>query len=564
MATTVTYNGVLYTLPQRGDPNWDAPLNNFLRALADGRRYTLESYGAVAVNGYAADALGAFNRAKADAVANGGGVIEGAPGVLYDLELDSDGNCFYLGVPFVDVADIRPDRSFADAPSFNLTKFNLARAAPPVSFEGNGCIIRGNFSSGSAKPIFSVFISDSHAKPNQDKFHVTGVTIVGKEGYTGSPPAPNFSGSRGALSASNHQVGYFSVLSSARLEDVQVRECDRGIVLSDCYSSLRTNITVSHCNRNFELYADNGAVSINLKSLLCENEGLTLTGQETTVLGYTTEQCKVDLAIPSCDGASVLGCYLENTTVGDTGFGVILGDSSNPAASQVIKLNLQGAHFDRTYGSSIFFHSVVYASIRDFRSYPTGAVVNNAGCSIKVDGYPMDFTASAFATSAVTQIAAGAPNGVIQVGGASGSKGITTAQGVRYYPDSTVYIAGDGSGRVVVTGGGYYSSNLEVAGSSYLNAVNGPGSTTAHLFQNNVTDGASALGFDFSASANLANAAALIARWRTAGNTRMSLFGLGDLELHAAGKGLILKSPDGTKRVRIAVDNAGAVTATII
>jgi hypothetical protein len=39
---------------------------------------------------------------------------------------------------------------------------------------------------------------------------------------------------------------------------------------------------------------------------------------------------------------------------------------------------------------------------------------------------------------------------------------------------------------------------------------------------------------------------------------------LGDMETETAGKGLVVKTPDGTKRYRIAVDNAGAVTSTLL
>ncbi|SDF36532.1 hypothetical protein [Bosea robiniae] len=38
----------------------------------------------------------------------------------------------------------------------------------------------------------------------------------------------------------------------------------------------------------------------------------------------------------------------------------------------------------------------------------------------------------------------------------------------------------------------------------------------------------------------------------------------GDLEFFTAGKGPIIKTPDGTKRYRIAVDNAGALTTTLV
>jgi hypothetical protein len=37
-----------------------------------------------------------------------------------------------------------------------------------------------------------------------------------------------------------------------------------------------------------------------------------------------------------------------------------------------------------------------------------------------------------------------------------------------------------------------------------------------------------------------------------------------DAEILAAGAGLVLKTPDGTKRYRITVNNAGAVTSTLI
>lgn len=54
----------------------------------------------------------------------------------------------------------------------------------------------------------------------------------------------------------------------------------------------------------------------------------------------------------------------------------------------------------------------------------------------------------------------------------------------------------------------------------------------------------------------------------TIGNFRdlavRNLTASGDIEASTATKGLILKTPDGTKRYRITVDNAGALVSTLI
>jgi hypothetical protein len=47
-----------------------------------------------------------------------------------------------------------------------------------------------------------------------------------------------------------------------------------------------------------------------------------------------------------------------------------------------------------------------------------------------------------------------------------------------------------------------------------------------------------------------------------AGSRRMGLSKTGDLTLDVAGKGIVVKSPDGSVTKRIGIDNSGAIVAT--
>lgn len=365
---------------------------------------TPEDFGAVGDGVH--DDLPAFQLAGEALKRAGGGDLNCTFGKIYRLTDE-----WVYGYKTVSTDGIKCQRGYAytSHPSYSAANLALARGVPYININGNGATIWADWDSTTGKAAIYYGVAASDGKINAYNGSVNKLTIIGKEGMTGSPPGlAGISGSS-AFPASNHQVGIAAILCPIKIDQVFVREMEKGIATSDCYWAEYSNSQVQHCRDGFVLVQSNACSTKNLLAISCRRYGYDVTCQQANYRDLHTENAKYNFRCVAADIISVSHCYWEGTYAGDTDYSVLVGDSSDPATNHVIGLKLADIHLFQQFGKGILFHSAPYVHLDEVRSYNLDSKLNNANCYVHVTGYPTEYdSAGSHASAQWTVATAGA------------------------------------------------------------------------------------------------------------------------------------------------------------
>jgi hypothetical protein len=346
----------------------------------------------------AADSTAGFNACIAAAIAAKG--IVGVPQGFYKIT-----DTILAGGHFVDLEDCADDAGFtttADAPSYDGTDRNAAAAMHPVSIVGFGRVVLwwGGSAPSSETPILEWSLpGQGDLVGNVGEAVIQGITFAGPASYNSSGVLQN--PSTGTAPTTN-VTGLFIPGGRVTVRNCTFRECHRGLVMASAYWSRVEQCVARHVVGGFDLLQFNAGVADGLAADYA-SIAITASGQGVQLKALHTEECGVDIYVPSCDQLSLDGTYFEAVGAGLTDYSLKLGDGTN----DVLFMSISNSHLSRLHGKTCHMQK---AQVNAFntRWYDHGTdgdrlLLEDSSCVLTTLGTPIPINTASWANNPTIQ-----------------------------------------------------------------------------------------------------------------------------------------------------------------